>query len=150
MEKIKDSGTLPGRPLPGTQRDPKNRLKIYYLLKKGLQTSIFVDCWSIFGIPLGPRGPPGTSREPPRIALFFNNFEFRPKTCPDGPPGGPREAPRHPQGTILDRFLVDFACQTTSKKCRKMLQKHGQKLFQNLENNLTLIRATVDVLIEQY
>ena len=90
-----------------------------------------IDFCSIFVVPLGPRGPPGTSREPPRIVRFFIHFQFRLKTGPDGPPGGgpgARGSPGHPQGTILGRFLVDFARQT-SKKYRKMLQKHGKNYF---------------------
>ena len=31
-----------------------------------------IDVCVIFVVPLGPRGPPGTSREPPRILHFFH------------------------------------------------------------------------------
>ena len=71
-----------------------------------------VDLLSIFRVPLGPRGPPGTSRAPSRSLQFFINFQSRLNTGQDQPPGGPREAPGVPQappghhfGSILDRFF---------------------------------------------
>ena len=79
-----------------------------------------IDFCSIFVVPLGPRGPPGTSREPPRIALFFNILQFRLKTCTDGPPGGPREAPGVPPGTPRVSFLVDSGSISHVKKHRKI------------------------------
>ena len=71
-----------------------------------------VDFQSIFGAPLGPGGPPGTSGSLPEAFIFFINFQLRLKIGPDQPPGGPREAPGVPQappghhfGSILDRFF---------------------------------------------
>ena len=71
-----------------------------------------IKIWSIFGVPLDPRGPSGTSGSLPEAFTFFINFELRLKIGPDQPPGGPREAPGVPQappghhfGWMLDRFF---------------------------------------------
>ena len=93
-----------------------------------------IDFCSIFVVPLGPRGPPGTSREPPRIVHFFINFQFRLKTGPDGPPGGPREAPRVPRaspgyhfGLIFARFYISKNVENMSKNVTETWRKLFQK-----------------------
>ena len=71
-----------------------------------------IDFPLIFGLPLGARGPPRTSREPPRIPHCFHESsvasENGPGRSPGGPEGGPWGPPGHPQGTILGRILDQF------------------------------------------
>ena len=82
-----------------------------------------IDFCSIFVVPLGPRGPPGTSREPPRILHFFRLFsvvsENGPGQARGRPQGGPGGPPRDPHGIILGRILDRFYM---SKKMKKYQQ----------------------------
>ena len=88
-------------------KNMKNRLA-----HKNRQTSTFgtpffyqkLDFWLISGVSLGPREPPGTSREPPRIVYFFHDFSVASENGPGGLPGGPRV----PAGTPRGPFWVDF------------------------------------------
>ena len=90
-------------------------MKICFTKKKRLRNQFWnvffhlkVNSWSIFGVPLGPRG----SWEAPRNIELSVYFKLRLKNGPDQPPGSPREAPgvpqappRHDFGSILDWFF---------------------------------------------
>ena len=87
----------------------------YKNAQKRLRQALFppeVDFSSILGCPLGPRGPPGMTREPARSFPMFLRFFALSKNRARPGLGGPGEVPGHPQGPprnhfgrILSRFL---------------------------------------------
>ena len=68
-----------------------------------------VDFLSIFGIPLGSRGPPGTSGSLPEAFMFVYKFPIASENRPKPAPGRPRVSPRHLLGTVLGRFWIHFS-----------------------------------------
>ena len=98
---------FPEKAMENRAKNMQNRLA-----HKNRQTSTFrtpffqqkLDVWLISGVSLGPREPPGTSREPPRIVYFFHDFSVASENGPGGLPGGPRV----PAGTPRGPFWVDF------------------------------------------
>ena len=103
----------------------RNRRKSTFGKSFFSKKSFFVD----FGITLGPWGPPGTSREPPRIVIFLKNFQWRLKMTSDVP----REAAASSRGSPPDIsrilfwvvFSIDVACQKTSTKCHHLQQPNS-------------------------
>ena len=98
-----------------------------------------IDFCSIFVVPLGPRGPPGTSREPPRIFHFFRllsvvseNGSGQARGRPQGGPGGP---PGHPQGTILGRILDRFCISKNIERISN-IRATSQKLLTKMKRNV--------------
>ena len=82
----------------------------YKNAQKRLRKALFppeVDFSSIFGCPLGPRGPPGMSREPARsLPMFLRSFALSKNRARPGP-GRPRRGPRAPSGTPQEPFWED-------------------------------------------
>ena len=66
-----------------------------------------VDVSSILGCPLGPRGPPGMSREPARSLPMFLRFFALSKNRARPGPGRPRRGPHAPSGIPQGTFLED-------------------------------------------
>ena len=94
-----------------------------------------IDFCSIFGIALGPWGPPGTSREPPRILYFlliFSGVWKRARTVPRGVPRVPQGTPRVP---FWVEFWIVFTCQKTSNRISN-IRETSQKLLTKLERNV--------------
>ena len=74
--------------------------------------SVFCRFWgSGWGQP-GPRGPPGTSREPAQSLLIFRRFlvlsKNRARPAPGRPQGGPGTSPGTPRGPFWDDFQFIF------------------------------------------
>ena len=95
-----------------------------------------VDSWSIFGVPLGPRGPPGMSWEAPRNIQISVYFQLRLKKRPGPTPGRPQGGSGCPPGTSPASFWIDFGLifqvdshtrripSEVARNCKKMWQGH--------------------------
>ena len=122
----------------------KSRLGTPFFSKK----SIFGRFLGILWVPGGLPGRPGSLPE----SLFSTISSFVrkrartvPREAPGRPPGGPEAPPGYHFGSIFGRFCMS----NDVEKMSKHVTETWTKTIQNLENNLTLIRATVDVLIDR-
>ena len=99
------------KPLQNCIITVKKRSSARKLTKNLLQGDFFgqkIDFLLIFGLPLGPLGPPGVSQEPSRSLSFFDRFlaasEHRAESAPGTSQGGPSCA----SGTLRALYSVDF------------------------------------------
>ena len=98
----------------------KNRQKI---TRGTLLFSKNNDFFEIFGVPLGPQGASGTTREIAKIAHFSRSWSIARENDGGRPRGGLEKAPEAPPGALSVRFCVDlwirFAHQKQTKKRKK-------------------------------
>ena len=97
----------------------KNRRKSTFGTPFFSKKSIFSE---FLGSPRVPRAVPGRPGKLTKSLIFLIHGELRPKTSPGGLrelSGRPWRSPRHPQGTILHRFLDRFCTSKTSEKNTK-------------------------------
>ena len=119
--------------------------------KSGLGTPFFSKT-SIFGRFLGilwvPGGLPGRPGSLPESFIFFMIFQLRLKMGPEGfreARGSPQAPPGDHFGSILNGFCISKNIQIMPQNVKET----SQKLFKNLERNMTLIRATEEPLIDR-
>ena len=86
-----------------------------------------------------PPGSPGPSRDDPE-----NSSSIAPENEPGRPPGGLGKAPEVPPGALRVRFCVDFRIDFARQKQTKKHTKSVENNSKNLEELVTLIRATVN------
>ena len=94
-----------------------------------------------------PPGSPGPSREDPEnsqnrafFSFMVNCARKRAREASGRPQEGPGGPPRRPQGTILRRFSDRFCTSKTNENIQKGVENNSK----NLEELVTLIRATVN------
>ena len=107
---------------------------------------------SIFGWFLGslwvPGSLPGRPGSLPESFIFFMIFQLRLKMGPEGfreARGSPQAPPGDHFGSILNGFCISKNIQIMPQNVKET----SQKLFKNLERNMTLIRATEEPLIDR-
>ena len=135
------------------EKSTKNRAKsvetsfVHKNRRKSTFGTPFFDKRSIFSNFWAPPGSPGPSRDDPENSQNRSFFSFmvncarkRARAASGRPREGPGGPPRRPQGTILRRFSDRFCTSKTNENIQKVL-KITQK---NLEELVTLIRATVN------
>ena len=121
--------------------------------KSGLGTpffskkSIFGRFLGILRVPGGLPGRPGSLPESFVFSTILNFVRKRARTVPREAPGRPRGSPQAPSGYHFGSIFARFCMPKNVEKISKNITETWQKLFQNLESNLTLIRATVDDLM---
>ena len=101
----------------------KNRQKI---TRGTLLFSKNNDFFEIFGVPLGPQGASGTTREIAKNAHFSRSWSIARESDGGRPLVGLGKAPKAPPGALSVRFCVDlwirFAHQKQAKKRKKCLK----------------------------
>ena len=101
----------------------ENRFCTQQLTKIHVRNDLFwqnSSFYSVFGIPLGCQGPPGTSEERPEIVYFSPIRLIAPESEPARPPEALRKATGHPPGALRvllwSDFWIDFAHHKQTKK----------------------------------